>query len=184
MIHLCECNLPAWPFPGMQVIHKCICWLQLNNMVALTLCKDQKQSLCFSTLFLFSYRIRRCISWLWCTLNAKYLLWWLRLSLYSFLFSSLSSTTSSVGSLHHHQGLSTPRCAESGLSVPLPALHGTETPDAQHGGRQGAPSVYPLISITQRTVHLSFQEQAASWVADTASHSNLSRKRYLFPPAR
>lgn len=46
-------------------------------------------------------------------------------------------------SLHHHQGLSTPRRAESGLAVPLLALLETETPDAQRGGRQVARSVCP-----------------------------------------
>lgn len=59
---------------------------------------------------------------------------------------SLPSTTSFVASLHHHQGLSTPRRAESerlAWPSPQPALIGTETPDAQRGGRRGAQSVSP-----------------------------------------
>lgn len=79
------------------------------------------------------------------------------------------STSSFAGSLHHHQGLSTPCRAESGLAVLLPALLRSETPDAQRGVRQSAQSASPSDFYHTGDRIPFIPGDAASWVAVTAS---------------
>lgn len=99
------------------------------------------------------------------------------LSLFPFL-----SSASLVGSLHHHQGLSIPRRSESGFAFALSALVGTETPDAQRGGRQGERSVCPSDFHLTRNRLPSIAGEAPSWITVTVSPCNLSRQRHLFSP--
>lgn len=105
----------------------------------------------------------------------------LSLSLFLPLLSlspSLSPPLHSAGSLHHHQGLSTPRRAESGLAVPLPALLGcwrlqTRSAAADRAHRASlSPSdssflfilvvIVVVIISTQGIVHLSSREERPS----------------------